>query len=95
MFEWRKEKPVFREDGTFWYGKEDFDRQSTPEELIKLENEVLEASNKEVLQEYIYYCGGDDYDGCKTTFGNEIYPILHKEINKRLTGCGFLEEEIN
>ena len=49
MFEWRKEKPVFNKNGTLYYNREDLNRKSTPEELTKIQQEVLEASNKNLL----------------------------------------------
>jgi len=52
-------------------------------------------TNEEVLDQYSYLCGGDDYDGCMTDRGQWEFEKITDELSKRLIACGFLKEHIN
>lgn len=52
--------------------------------------DIIKMTNEEVLDEYTYFAGGDDYDGCLTRNGEWKYKEITKELIQRLTACGFL-----
>lgn len=54
--------------------------------------QILKMSNEEVLDEYSYLVGGDDYDGCFTRQGEWKFKEISKEFLKRLKENGYLKE---
>lgn len=62
--------------------------------MLKWQEEYLahlkESTNKEILDEYTYLSGGDDYDGCFTTKGAWQYEKLSKEFITRLKAYKYL-----
>lgn len=65
--------------------------------MLKWQEEYLEdikkMSNSEVLEEYAYYCSGDDYDGCMTSRGEWKFGKITEELNKRLEAVNFFSDE--
>ena len=55
-------------------------------------DEISKMSNEDVLGEYTYLTGGDDYDGCFTRRGEWKYDKINAEFNKRLIEIGYLKE---
>lgn len=53
--------------------------------------QVSKMSNEEVLEEYSYLCGGDDYDGCFTTEGSWKFEMIDTELRLRLINVGYLK----
>lgn len=51
-------------------------------------------TNEEMLDEYTYLSGGDDYDGCYTNRGRWKYKKIDEELKKRLTAYGFFGKRI-
>lgn len=52
---------------------------------------VKALSNRELLEEYKYWAGGDDYEGCWTKEGKIEWDVVQAEMEERLIKCGFLE----
>lgn len=65
-------------------------------EKLKWKNAYLEQiskmTNEEVLDEYSYLVGGDDYDGCFTDRGSWMFDQITIEFRKRLVENGYLKE---
>lgn len=55
-------------------------------------DEISKMSNEEVLDEYTYYFGGDDYDGCLTRQGEWKFKKITNELMERLKKCGFINK---
>jgi hypothetical protein len=58
------------------------------EDILK---KVKAMDNEELLDEYRFYAGGDDYDGCWTKEGRIFWVALEAELTERLKACGFLK----
>lgn len=60
----------------------------------KWQEETLEKiskmSNVQLLEDYTWLAGGDDYDGCYTDRGQWEYDKLTEELHRRLKECNFL-----
>lgn len=56
----------------------------TEEQKDEIFEEIIAYSNSKLLDEYTFYAGGDDYDGCHTIEGAYRYEILSEEIQERL-----------
>jgi hypothetical protein len=52
--------------------------------------EIKKKTNEEVLDEYTYLAGGDDYDGCYTSQGEWKWKKIQEELNNRLREIGFI-----
>ncbi len=52
--------------------------------------ELEKMTNKELFDEYTYFAGGDDYDGCYTVMGEWKWAKIENEFTNRLTKIGFL-----
>lgn len=52
--------------------------------------QMKKMTNEEVLDEYSYLVGGDDYDGCWTSQGEWKFKEIEKEFLKRLKEHGYL-----
>lgn len=46
--------------------------------------QVVALSSEDLLNQYTYFAGGDDYDGCYSIEGEVVWEELQKELNKRL-----------
>lgn len=55
--------------------------------------QVQRLSNEELLEEYRYFSGGDDYDGCYSGGGEVVWEAVQEEFYKRLTEVGYLKED--
>jgi hypothetical protein len=67
-------------------------RQSKEE--LEYAAKIPKMTNNELIYDWSYYHAGDDYDGCRTSFGEIRYKLLTNELSNRLLDCKFLDEPL-